>query len=310
MNFIRGLEKDNILNSAKLTYDLQLILLKIHMDYTTGILYVVATPIGNLEDITFRAIRILKEVKLIAAEDTRRTKKLLRSYDIQTPLTSLYDQNERRKSSILISKLKEGMDVACVSDAGTPGISDPGYLLIRQAIESNVQVVPVPGVSAVITALSISGLPTDAFIYYGFLPSRASKRKLFLQSIKYEEKTLVFYESPKRLLSSLSDIGSTFGIRDIVVLRELTKIFEEVIRGTIPHVIDQLQERMIKGEVTIIVAGHGKISPEISDEQICKRFEQMNKDTKLSRRDIIIKLAKDSGISRRRVYRLVNILFP
>ena len=280
------------------------------MDNPTGILYVVATPIGNLEDITFRAIRILKGVKLIAAEDTRRTKKLLRSYDIQTPLTSLYDQNERRKSSILISKLKEGLDVAYVSDAGTPGISDPGFLLVRQAIESDVRIVPVPGASAVITALSISGLPTDTFIYYGFLPSRASKRKLFLQSIKHEEKTLVFYESPKRLLSSLSDMGSIFGIRDIAVLRELTKVFEEVIRGTITHVINQLQGRKIKGEVTIIVAGQGKISPEISDEQICKGFEQMKKDTKLSRRDIITKLAEDLGISRRKVYRLVNILFP
>lgn len=282
---------------------------KVDMDHPTGILYVVATPIGNLEDITIRAIRILKEVNLIAAEDTRRTKKLLRSYDIQTPLTSLYDQNERWKSSILISKVKEGMDMAYVSDAGTPGISDPGYVLIRQAIESNVRVVPVPGASAVITALSISGLPTETFVYYGFLPSQASKRKLFLQSVIDEAKTLVFYESPKRLLSSLSDMENIFGIRDVVVLRELTKVFEEVFRGSISHVISQLQGRKIRGEVTVIVGGSRKISVELSDDQICERFEQLKKETKLSRRDIVAIIATESGVSRKRVYSVINILF-
>ena len=282
---------------------------KADMDHPTGILYVIATPIGNLEDMTIRAIRILKEVNLIAAEDTRRTKKLLRFYDIQTPLTSLYDQNERWKSSILISKVKEGMDMAYVSDAGTPGISDPGYVLIREAIESNVRVVPVPGASAVITALSISGLPTDTFAYYGFLPSHASKRKLFLQSVMNEAKTLVFYESPKRLLSSLSDMESVFGIRDVVVLRELTKVFEEVFRGSISHVIGQLQGRKMRGEVTIIVAGNRKILVELSDDQICERFEQLKKETILSTRDIVAKIAAESGVSRKRVYGVVNILF-
>lgn len=275
-----------------------------------GVLYVVATPIGNLEDITLRAIRILKDVPLISAEDTRRTKKLLRAYDIQTPLTSLYDQNERRKSGFLITKLKEGMDVAYVSDAGTPGISDPGYVLIRQAIENNIRVVPVPGVSAVISALSVSGLPMDAFVFHGFLPSRPRRRKELLQFLRDEEKTIVFYESPRRLLSSLRDMESVFGARDIVVLREMTKLFEEVIRGSISQVIGALQGREVKGEVTLVVAGQAKIPVEHSDEEIRDRFEQLRKDTKLSRRDIIAKLAAEMGAPRKRVYQVINVLFP
>jgi len=278
-------------------------------DLKKNILYVVATPIGNLEDITLRAIRILKEVDLIAAEDTRRTKKLLRTYEIQTPLTSLYEQNERKKSDFLISKLKDGMGVAYVSDAGTPTISDPGYLLIRKAIENNIQVVPIPGASAVITALSISGLPMDAFVFHGFLPSRSPKRKSFLHSLKDEEKTLVFYESPMRLLLSLIDMKGAFGDRNIVVLREMTKVFEEVLRGTISQIIDRLQGRNIKGEVTLVVEGRGKISHEISDDEIFERFEQLRRDAEYSRRDIIAKIAAETGVSRKRIYRTVNLLF-
>jgi 16S rRNA (cytidine1402-2'-O)-methyltransferase len=275
-----------------------------------GVLYVVATPIGNLEDVTLRAVRILKEVHLIAAEDTRRTQKLLRAYEIQTRMTSLYDQNERWKSAFLIAKLKEGLDVAYVSDAGTPGISDPGYVLIRQAIENDIRIIPVPGVSAVIAALSVSGLPMDAFVFYGFLPSRPSKRKGFLTSVKDEEKTIVFYESPKRLLSSLRDMESVFGDRDIVVLREMTKVFEEVLRGIISQVIIELQGREVKGEVTLVLAGQEKTPAEHSDEEIRDRFEQLRKDADLSRRDIIAKLAVETGVPRKRVYRVINILFP
>ncbi|MCX5853539.1 MAG: 16S rRNA (cytidine(1402)-2'-O)-methyltransferase [Deltaproteobacteria bacterium] len=269
-----------------------------------------ATPIGNLEDVTLRAVRILKEVHMIAAEDTRRTKKLLRAYDIQTPLTSLYDQNERWKSTFLIAKLKEGLDVAYVSDAGTPGISDPGYILIRRAIENNIRIIPVPGVSAVIAALSVSGLPMDAFIFYGFLPSKPGKRKEFLESIECEQKTVVFYESPRRLLATLQEMESVFGDRDIVVSREMTKVFEEVLRGSIPQVLAKLQGRGIKGEVTLVVAGKEKILTDYSDEEICDRFELLRKDADLSRRDIIAKLATEMGMPKKKVYRVINILFP
>jgi len=279
-------------------------------DSSKGVLYIVATPIGNLEDMTFRAVRTLKEVHLIAAEDTRRTAKLLRAYAIETPVTSLYDQNERRKSMYLINKLKTGLNVAYVSDAGTPGISDPGYELVRQAIENDIRIIPVPGVSAVIAALSVSGLPTDAFVFYGFPPSRARQRKTFLTSIGDEEKTLVFYESPKRLLSALQDMENVFGDRKIVVLRELTKVFEEVFRGTISHVIGALEGRGIRGEVTLIVAGRDKIPPDCPDDEIRDRLEKLLKETKLSRRDIIGKLAEELGISRTRIYRVANLLFP
>jgi 16S rRNA (cytidine1402-2'-O)-methyltransferase len=279
-------------------------------DSAKGILYIVATPIGNLEDVTYRAVRILKKVHLIAAEDTRRTAKLLRAYAIETPVTSLYDQNERRKSMYLINKLKTGLNVAYVSDAGTPGISDPGYELVRQAILHDIRIIPVPGVSAVITALSVSGLPTDAFVFYGFLPSRARQRKTFLTSIEDEEKTLVFYESPKRLVSTLQDMENVFGDRNSVVLRELTKVFEEIFRGTISHVIGALEGRVIRGEVTLIVAGRDKITTGYPDDEIRDRLEKLLKETKLSRRDVIGKLAQELEISRTRIYRVANLLFP
>lgn len=284
-------------------------MIKADKDSKKSALYMVATPIGNLEDITLRAVRILKEVHLIAAEDTRRTKKLLRAYDIQTPLTSLYDQNERRKSGFLIDKMKEGLDIAYVSDAGTPGVSDPGYVLIRAAIENNIRIVPVPGVSAVITALSVSGLPMDAFVFYGFLPAKPRRRKDFLQSIKDDEKTLIFYESPRRLLSSLHDIECVFGNRDVVVVREMTKVFEEILRGSLSQIIRALQEKEIKGEVTLVVAGKMKVSPERSDEELHDRYEQLQKETALSRRDMVAKIAEEMEVSRKRVYRVIHLLF-
>ncbi|MGO9139106.1 MAG: 16S rRNA (cytidine(1402)-2'-O)-methyltransferase [Syntrophales bacterium] len=270
-----------------------------------GVLYIVATPIGNLEDITLRAIRILKEVEIIAAEDTRRTRKLLGVYQISTPMTSLYDRIEDRKSSVLISKMIEGMDVAMVSDAGTPGISDPGYVLVKKAIAEGIEIIPVPGASAVVTALSVSGLPTDSFAFYGFLPSRSGKRRQFLSTIKDEAKTLVCYESPKRLIESLRDMGEVLGNRDVVVLREMTKVFEEIIRGTVQDVINQLQGRAVKGEVTLVIGRREKISSSFSDNEILAKFEDLWKSSGSSRRDIIEKLSKELGIPKKRVYRLV-----
>jgi 16S rRNA (cytidine1402-2'-O)-methyltransferase len=198
---------------------------------TAGTLYVVATPIGNLEDITLRAIRILKEVRLIAAEDTRRTRILLDKYEISTPLTSLYDQNEAKKSGLLIARLLKGEDVAYVSDAGTPGISDPGYILVREAVSRGIRVAPIPGASALIAALSVSGLPMDSFVFLGFLPSKSMRRRKLLTSLREDERTLIFYESPHRLLASLKDIAAVLGDREMVVSREMTKIHEKFLRG-------------------------------------------------------------------------------
>lgn len=270
-----------------------------------GTLYIVSTPIGNLEDITLRALRILKEVELIAAEDTRRTKRLLNAYQIRTPLTSLYDHNELGKSDFLISKITEGMNVAYVSDAGTPGISDPGYILVNRAIENHIKVVPVPGISAVITALSVSGLPMDHFVFNGFLPSRANKRRQFLELLKDESRTMVFYESPNRLVATLQDIEKIMGNREVVVSRELTKVFEEILRGDVRKVMDSLQERVLKGEITLVVEGKEKSPRQFSDKEIRIRVEKLREDLELTTRDIVGVISRETGLSKSKVYKEV-----
>jgi len=270
----------------------------------TGALYIVATPIGNLEDITLRALRILRTVGLIAAEDTRRTKVLLRAYEISTPLTSLYDQIELKKSEALVAKLKSGIDVAYVSDAGTPGISDPGFILINEALAHGIPVVPVPGVSAVIAALCVSGLPMHAFMFRSFLPAKASQRQAVLKSHAAETSTLIFYESPNRLLASLRDIRTLFGNRRIVVARELTKLFEEILRGRVDDVMEILKERKLKGEITLVIAGREEALPTYSDEDIRCRLENLEKSTNLSLREGVDRVTLETGLSRRRVYQL------
>ncbi len=277
---------------------------------SAGTLFIVATPIGNLEDISIRAIRVLKEVHLIAAEDTRRTRILLDKYQICTPMTSLYDQNESQKSSLLLAKLQSEEDVAYVSDAGTPGISDPGYILVREAISRGIRVTPVPGASALIAALSVSGLPMDSFIFFGFLPSKAGKRHQLLTSLRDERKTLIFYESPHRLLSSLHDIEELLGEREVVVSREITKVYEEFLRGPVGAVITELGDRVVKGEVTLIIAGRSGEAMEFSDAELfdrCKKLRQ-ERGEGLSLRDIADGIARETGISRKRIYRL--LLFP
>ncbi len=220
-----------------------------------GILYIVSTPIGNREDITLRALRILKEVDLIAAEDTRHTGLLLRHFGIQTPLSSYFEGNELKKRDIILSRLKQGDRVALVSDAGTPGISDPGFRLIQLVMENQIPVVPIPGVSAVITALSVSGLPTDAFLFKGFLPHKSTKKRVLLEQLEEVRETIIFYESPHRIMETLEDISDILGDREMVLARELTKMYEEVLRGRVSEVRNQIAGRKIKGEITLVISG-------------------------------------------------------
>jgi len=220
-----------------------------------GTLYIVSTPIGNREDITLRALRILKEVDLIAAEDTRHTGLLLRHFGIQTPLTSYFEGNELKKKEFILSKLKQGHSIALVSDAGTPGISDPGFRLIQTTIENQISIVPIPGPSALIAALSVSGLPTDAFLFKGFLPHKSKKRKALLKQLEEVRETLILYESPHRLSETLNDIFETLGDREMVLTRELTKAYEEVLRGKVSEIKKQIGERNLKGEMTLVISG-------------------------------------------------------
>lgn len=222
-------------------------------------LYIISTPIGNLEDISLRALRILKdEVSLIAAEDTRTTIKLLSHYGIRKPLISCFEHNESRRMEEIVQRVQAGENIAYVSDAGTPSISDPGFKLVRYAISQGIKVVPVPGSSAIIACLSVSGLPTDRFAFEGFLPPKPGSRKNRLISLAQEERTLIFYESPHRLMKTLQDMLEVFGNRQAAVGKELTKIYEEVFRGKISEVITQLIPEKVRGEFTIVTAGHTK----------------------------------------------------
>jgi 16S rRNA (cytidine1402-2'-O)-methyltransferase len=226
--------------------------------YDMGVLYVVSTPIGNLEDITLRALRVLKEVDLVAAEDTRKTGFLLKHYQIKNKITSYHDFNKEKKTSFLISELKSGKDIALVSDAGTPGISDPCYFLVKNAVKNGIKIVPVPGSSALLSALVVSGLPTDRFVFEGFLPQKKSKRTKRLKELLSEKRTLIFFESPHRLIQTLENLEEIFEDRRIVVARELTKKFEEVIRGNITEVKSYFEKQKIKGEMAIVVQGQAE----------------------------------------------------
>ena len=219
-----------------------------------GTLYLVSTPIGNLEDITLRALRILKEVDLIAAEDTRQTRRLLTRYDIQTPLTSYFEGNEQSKCDKLIARLQTGEAIALVSDAGTPIISDPGYPLLRGCITSEIPIVPIPGASAVVAAASVSGLPLHNFTFAGFLSPKSGKRKRQLSVFADEERTLILFESPHRLRRFLEDVLEVLGKRDIVVTRELTKRFEEIFRGNVSEALEKFRGTEPRGEFTIVIA--------------------------------------------------------
>ena len=263
-------------------------------------LYVVATPIGNLEDISLRALRILREVKLIAAEDTRKTKRLLNNYDIRTAMTSYYEHNKMIKLDYILDVLRQD-DVAIVSEAGTPGISDPGYELIKAAQDRYIPVVPVPGASAIVTALSVSGLPTDRFTYLGFLPRKAGDRKKLLSSVKNDPGTLIVLEAPHRLIAAMKNILETLGDRKIAVCRELTKMYEEVFKGTISDAISHFTEP--RGEFTLVIEGDTeKAEPQIT-EDIEGQLHNM-RESGLSAQEAISKISKETGLSRKVLYRV------
>lgn len=221
-----------------------------------GKLYIVATPIGNLNDITFRAIEVLKSVSLIAAEDTRQTKKLLAHYDIHTPITSYFEYNKLKKTDYLIGLLKDGKDIALVSDSGTPGIMDPGFLLIKTAIENSIPVTLIPGPAAFVGGLVLSGFPTDRFIFEGFLPSKQGQRKKRLAALKDEKRTILLYESPHRILKTLKDILEVIGDREISITRELTKFFEETRRGKVSQILEYFSKQKPRGEFVVVIKGH------------------------------------------------------
>jgi len=231
------------------------------IDAGAGTLYVVSTPIGHLDDITLRAIRILTDVDMVAAEDTRHTGRLFAHYKISTRLIAYHEHNEARQTPRLIDRLKAGNDIALVSDAGTPGVSDPGYRLVTIALDSGIPVIPIPGASALVTALSVSGLPTDSFIFIGFLPHKKTRRTKRLKALADENRTLIFYESPKRILDFIKELESVLGDRPVVLGREMTKLHEEFLRGRLSEIADQLAERgTIKGECTLLVAGNKSMS--------------------------------------------------
>jgi len=273
--------------------------------HKAGILYVVATPIGNLEDITLRAVRVLKEADCIAAEDTRQTRKLLNHFDIRTKMISYYKHREAAKGQEIIRRLEEGESVVLVSDAGTPGISDPGALLVSTAHRRGYTVVPVPGPSALVAAFSVSGAESP-FSFFGFLTGRQHQRKKLFSSLKDRHETLVFYESPRRLLVFLSDLQATLGNRNITVTRELTKMHEEILSGTVAEVFEDFSQReKCLGEFVIIVhPQQGELkNPEQDDPEIIA-FLMRLKNSKLSMRDAVAKVSEQLGLPRSRVYPL------
>ena len=269
-----------------------------------GTLYLVATPIGNLEDITIRALNVLKEVDLIAAEDTRHTLGLLNHFEISKPLISYYKETEKVKSPILVEKLLNGKNIALVSDAGTPGISDPGEEIVKEAIKNDIKIVPIPGACAFVYAPIPSGMNTREFSFIGFLSANKKEKKDKLEELKYETKTLIFYEAPHKLSNTLEVMLEILGDRNIVLARELTKIHEEFIRGKISTIIEQIVDT--KGEFVIIVEGNNisKKDKEILDlnELTLEEHYKYYENTGISKKEIIKKIAKDRNVNKNEIY--------
>ena len=269
-----------------------------------GILYVVSTPLGNLEDITLRALRVLKEVDLIAAESVGHSRGLCNRYGIRTKLTRYNQHNQKAKTPELISKLKSGLKIALVTNAGTPGVSDPGVYFISSAIQEKVRVIPVPGPSAVTSALSVSGMRGERFLFWGFLPPKASKRRKELRTLASFNHSIVFFEAPHRLREVLVELGEIFGDRPIVLARELTKVFEEVRRGSASSLQEKIRDDQIRGEYTLVVEGKGKGNDKpLPDENVEKRIVQLLKRGSMTVRDIAQELSLKTGIAYRDLYK-------
>lgn len=269
-----------------------------------GKLYIVATPIGNLDDITYRAVNVLKEVDLIAAEDTRHTLKLLNHLEISKPLMSYYKETEKVKAKLIIDKIKEGKNVAVVSDAGTPGISDPGYEVIKEAIKENIIIVPIPGACAAINSLICSGLDTRQFLFVGFLSAKTKEKKDKLLEVKNIQSSLIFYEAPHKIKETLQIMLDILGDRKISIGREMTKIHEEFVRGYISEVMEKIEP---KGEMVIIVEGSKKsesdIEKEYRNEKTLEEHYSYYENLGISKKDIIKKIAKDRGVSKNEIYK-------
>jgi 16S rRNA (cytidine1402-2'-O)-methyltransferase len=267
-----------------------------------GVLYVVATPIGNLEDITHRGVRILREADLIACEDTRLTRRLLEHYQISTPTVSYHEHNEAARAELLVRKLEEGANIAQVSDAGMPSISDPGYRVIRLAIDRGIMVAPIPGPSALIVALVGSGLPTDAFQFHGFLPARRGQRRTALEKFGRANDTIIVYEAPHRIRETMEDVVTVLGPgRPVVVARELTKIHEEFIRGTAAEMLSRLQSHEPRGEITLLI-GAGESRPQVAPN-LGTRLREIMRDQNLDEKAALKVLAKERGLAKSELYR-------
>ena len=269
-----------------------------------GTIYLVGTPLGNLEDITLRALRILREAGVIACEDTRRSRKLLDHFAIHKPLLSYHEHNEEASAKGLVLRAQAGDNIALITDAGMPGISDPGFQLVQKAIQAGITIVPIPGPVALETALVVSGLPTDSFRFGGFLPSRKSQREKALSDVAAETATIVFYEAPHRIEATLADIVEILGERPVVLAREMTKLHEEFLRGTASSILAELKTRnRTKGEITLLIGRAAAVKP--PDKPIHERVAELLKDG-AGRMDAIKQTAKEYGVPKSEVYRLVE----
>jgi 16S rRNA (cytidine1402-2'-O)-methyltransferase len=267
-------------------------------------LYVVATPIGNLEDITLRALRVLKSADLIACEDTRQTHKLLSHYDITTPSISYHEHNEAERAAELVEKLKSGARIALVSDAGMPAISDPGYRVVRAAIAAGVAVVPIPGASALVSALAAAGLPTDSFRFHGFLPAKSGQRRSALEALRASQSTEVFYEAPHRIEATLADTVAVLGAsRPVVIARELTKLHEEFLRGTAAELLERVRARPLRGEITLLIGKGETLATRPAITSLSERVAQFMRDHKMDEKSALKSAAKEFGLSRSEAYR-------